>query len=65
MKLLRDEAKYAEPLAHLVQRQSGKKAGLEPIEHVWDVLSSEQQQDLIAIAQRWAERSQARHGQSF
>ncbi len=37
----------------------GKKADLDPIERVWDLLSDQQKTDLTSMAQGWARRNRA------
>ncbi|MFN0170759.1 MAG: helix-turn-helix domain-containing protein [Bryobacteraceae bacterium] len=57
MLLLRDELKYADKLAHLVERKSGRKASMDGLDAVWELLSSDQQKDLVEMGRRWAERN--------
>ncbi len=47
--------KYGDLLAVMV----GKNPAMEPLERIWDDLTEDQQQDLIAMAQGWARRTRA------
>lgn len=38
---------------------AGKKPGMEPLERVWDDLTEQQQQDILAMAQSWAKRAKS------
>ncbi|HUJ21276.1 MAG TPA: hypothetical protein VLX58_07125, partial [Bryobacteraceae bacterium] len=38
---------------------AGKKAGLEPIERVWETLTPDQQRDAISMILGWAKRTKA------
>lgn len=54
----RIKKKYGEPLVEPqpIRNAPQKKSGMEPITRVWDFLTAEQKQDVIALAQSWAKR---------
>ena len=53
------EAKMMDEYGDVALKLAGKKPSMQPLERIWDDLTTEQQKDIISMAQGWVKRARA------